>query len=108
MLHKENLLQHIVAWRKDLMESDLATYRLYLKNLHLANIPIFEGFEEGTFNIEQAVVLRPDMIIINIKSSRASEEAKYHEKLLVVAILIVYVDFRHDLIIEHKNYISDF
>ncbi|WP_234813477.1 ABC transporter substrate-binding protein [Candidatus Williamhamiltonella defendens] len=96
MLNKENPLQHIVAWRKDLMESDPATYRLYLKKYpHLANIPIFGGFEEGTFNIEQAVVLRPDVIIMNIESQRATEEAKYHEKLSALGIPIVYVDFRY-------------
>ncbi|WP_268904010.1 hypothetical protein [Candidatus Williamhamiltonella defendens] len=43
-------------------------------------------------------MISPDLIIINIKSSQAAEEAKYHEKLLVLGILIVYVDFRHYLV----------
>ncbi|RXM22206.1 ABC transporter substrate-binding protein, partial [Citrobacter sp. AAK_AS5] len=49
---------------------------------------------DGTFDIEQAVTLKPDVIIMNIDAKTATEEAGYIEKLGKVGNPLVYVDFR--------------
>ncbi|MDK7225627.1 ABC transporter substrate-binding protein, partial [Proteus mirabilis] len=48
MFDKENPAQRIVAWRKDLIQSDPATWQQYRQQFpQLAKIPTFGGSEQG-------------------------------------------------------------
>ncbi|CAE6738256.1 ABC transporter substrate-binding protein [Paraburkholderia haematera] len=95
-LDTDNPLQRIVGWRKDLIQSDPDTWSAYLRKFPaIADIPTFGGFEDGTFDIEQAIALKPDVILMNIEAQRATEDARYTEKLAALGIPVVYVDFRH-------------
>jgi len=95
-LDTENPIQRVVGWRKDLIQSDPDTYSAYLRKFPgIAGIPTFGGFEDGTFDIEQAIALKPDVILMNIEAQRATEDAGYVEKLNALGIPVVYVDFRH-------------
>ncbi len=94
-LDKENPFQHVVGWRDDLAKADPETYTAYLaKYPEVAKLPTFGGMKDGTFDIEQAVSLKPDVILMNIDAKTATEEAGYIEKLAKVGIPLVYVDFR--------------
>ncbi|CVI64456.1 MULTISPECIES: ABC transporter substrate-binding protein [Agrobacterium] len=94
-LDKENPFQHVVGWRDDLAKADPETYAAYLaKYPEIAKLPTFGGMKDGTFDIEQAVALKPDVILMNIDAKTATEEAGYIEKLAKVGIPLVYVDFR--------------
>ncbi|WCA61864.1 ABC transporter substrate-binding protein [Agrobacterium tumefaciens] len=94
-LDKENPFQHVVGWRDDLAKADPETYAAYLaKYPEIAKLPTFGGMKDGTFDIEQAVALKPDVILMNIDAKTATEEAGYIEKLAKVDIPLVYVDFR--------------
>ena len=94
-LDKENPFQHVVGWRDDLAKADPETYAAYLgKYPEVAKLPTFGGMKDGTFDIEQAVSLKPDVILMNIDAKTATEEAGYIEKLAKVGIPLVYVDFR--------------
>jgi iron complex transport system substrate-binding protein len=94
-LDKENPFEHVVGWRDDLPKADPETYAAYLaKYPEVAKLPTFGGMKDGTFNIEQAVALKPDVILMNIDAKTATEEAGYIEKLAKVGIPLVYVDFR--------------
>lgn len=96
-LDTQNPLQRIVGWRKDLIQSDPDTYNAYLRAFpEIARIPTFGGFEDGTFDIEQAISQRPDVIILNVEAQRATEDARYIEKLNALGIPVVYVDFRNN------------
>ncbi|NVZ50872.1 ABC transporter substrate-binding protein [Pseudomonas sp. B6002] len=95
-LDTQNPIERIVGWRKDLIQSDPDTYGAYLRKFPaIANIPTFGGFEDGTFDIEQAIAQRPDVIILNIEAQHATEDARYIEKLDALGIPVVYVDFRN-------------
>ena len=95
-LDTDNPLKRIAGWRKDLIQSDPDTYRAYLRKFPgIADLPTFGGFEDGTFDIEQAISLKPDVIVMNIEAQRATEDARYIEKLAALDIPVVYVDFRH-------------
>ena len=95
-LDTENPIQRVVGWRKDLIQADPDTYSLYLRKFpKIAAIPTFGGFEEGTFDIEQAITQKPDVIFLNIEAQRATDDARYIEKLAAVGIPVVYIDFRH-------------
>ncbi|NWE49681.1 ABC transporter substrate-binding protein [Pseudomonas gingeri] len=96
-LDTENPIRRIVSWRKDLIQSDPDTYKAYLRKFpDIARIPTFGGFESGTFDIEQAIVQQPDVIILNIEARHATEDARYIEKLDALGIPVVYVDFRNN------------
>ena len=60
----------------------------------MEKLPTFGGMKDGTFDIEQAVALKPDVILMNVDAKTATEEAGYIEKLAKVGIPLVYVDFR--------------
>ncbi len=94
-LDKSNPFEHVVGWRDDLPKADPETYEAYLaKYPDIAKLPKFGGMKDGTFDIEQAVALKPDVILMNIDAKTATEEAGYIEKLGKVGIPLVYVDFR--------------
>ena len=94
-LDKENPFEHVVGWRDDLPKADPESYDAYLaKYPDIAKLPTFGGMKDGTFDIEQAVALKPDVILMNIDAKTATEEAGYIEKLGKVGIPLVYVDFR--------------
>ncbi|AEV62458.1 ABC transporter substrate-binding protein [Pseudomonas ogarae] len=96
-LDTQNPIERIVGWRKDLIQSDPDTYGAYLRTFpDIARIPTFGGFEDGTFDIEQAISQRPDVIILNIEAQHATEDARYIEKLDALGIPVVYVDFRNN------------
>ncbi len=94
-LDKKNPFEHVVGWRDDLPKADPESYAAYLaKYPDIAKLPTFGGMKDGTFDIEQAVALKPDVILMNIDAKTATEEAGYIEKLAKVGIPLVYVDFR--------------
>ncbi|MGN8273647.1 ABC transporter substrate-binding protein [Pseudomonas sp. SMN5] len=96
-LDTQNPIERIVGWRKDLIQSDPDTYGAYLRAFPaIARIPTFGGFEDGTFDIEQAISQHPDVIILNIEAQHATEDARYIEKLDALGIPVVYVDFRNN------------
>lgn len=95
VLETENPFARVVGWRDDLREADPDSYAAYRAAFPAIDaIPTFGGFKEGTFDIEQAVSLHPDVLILNLEAKAATEEAGYEEKLARVGIPIVYVDFR--------------
>ena len=72
-LDTHNPIERIVGWRKDLIQSDPDTYNAYLRKFPaIARIPTFGGFEDGTFDFEQAISQRPDVIILNIEAQHAT------------------------------------
>ncbi len=95
VLDGDNPFARVVGWRDDFLQASPESYALYAEKFpELADIPTFGGFKEGTFDIEQAVSLDPDVMIMNLESKAATDEAGYEEKLAKVGIPIVYVDFR--------------
>ncbi|RVI63078.1 ABC transporter substrate-binding protein, partial [Sinorhizobium meliloti] len=92
-LDKDEPFKRVVGWRDDLAKADPETYAAYLaKYPDIAKLPTFGGMKDGTFDIEQAVALKPDVMLMNIDAKTATEEAGYIEKLEKVGIPLVYVD----------------
>lgn len=94
-LDRQAPFEHVVGWRDDLPKADPESYDAYLRRYpEISKLPTFGGMKDGTFNIEQAVALKPDVILMNVDAKTATEEAGYIEKLAKVGIPLVYVDFR--------------
>jgi len=97
VLERESPFAHVVGWREDLLQADPETYALYAEKFpELKDLPTFGGFKDGTFDVEQAASLRPDLILMNLEAKAATEDAGYDDKLAELGIPIVYVDFRED------------
>ncbi|MEJ8475960.1 ABC transporter substrate-binding protein [Roseibium algae] len=94
-LDRNDPFKRVVGWRKDFSQADPDSYARYKEKFpKLLDIPTFGGFKDGTFDVEQAVALNPDVIIMNLEAKPATEDAGYDEKLAAVGIPLVYVDFR--------------
>jgi iron complex transport system substrate-binding protein len=94
-LDTDQPFKRVVVWRDDLQKADLDGYKDYLaKYPEIDKIPTFGGFKEGTFDVEQAVSLKPDAIILNVEAKTATDDAKLIEKLAKIDIPVVFVDFR--------------
>lgn len=94
-LDKDEPFRRVVAWRDDLAKADPNTYRQYGEIApNIGRLPTFGGMKEGSFDVEQAVALKPDVLFMNIEAKVASDEARLVEKLAGVGIPVVYVDFR--------------
>ncbi|WP_127556773.1 ABC transporter substrate-binding protein [Saccharospirillum alexandrii] len=97
VLEPENPFAHVVGWREDFSQADPDSYARYLERFpELDALPTFGGFKDGTFDVEQAAALTPDVILMNIEARAATEDAAYDDKLAQLNIPIVYVDFRED------------
>lgn len=94
-LDTEDPFRRVVGWRDDFQKADLDGYRDYLaKYPQMAKLPTFGGSKEGTFEIEQAIALKPDVMVMNVESKTATDDSQLIEKLAKVGIPVVFVDFR--------------
>jgi iron complex transport system substrate-binding protein len=89
-------LQRLVGWRPDLAQADPDTHAQYVAKFpKLAELPVFGRVEDGGFDIEQAIALQPDVVILNLDHQRAADDARLIDKLAAAGIAVVYIDFRH-------------
>ncbi|WP_136254874.1 ABC transporter substrate-binding protein [Onishia niordana] len=96
-LESDAPFEHVVGWRKDFSQADPDNYASYAAKFpEMEDIPTFGGFKDGTFDVEQAAALTPDVVLMNLEAKAATEDAAYDEKLDQLGIPIVYVDFRED------------
>lgn len=94
-LDREEPFARVVGWRDDLRKNDPDTYAAYRGRWPgIDRLPTFGGVKDGTFDPEQAIALRPDVIIMNLEARAATAEAGLEAKLAAVGISIVFVDFR--------------
>jgi iron complex transport system substrate-binding protein len=97
VLERDAPFERVVGWRQDLLQADPDTYAAYAAKFpEMKDLPTFGGFKDGTFDVEQAAALNPDLILMNLEAKAATEDAGYDDKLAQLGIPIVYVDFRED------------
>ncbi|WP_422666828.1 ABC transporter substrate-binding protein [Billgrantia gudaonensis] len=94
-LQPRDPFEHVVGWREDFPQADPDNYAAYAAKFpELKDIPTFGGFKDGTFDVEQAAALEPDVVLMNLEAKAATEDAAYDDKLAELGIPILYVDFR--------------
>lgn len=85
----------VVGWRDDFRKADLDGYGAYLRRYpQIERLPTFGGAKEGTFDVEQAIGLKPDVVVMNLESKPATDGQGLIEKLGAVGIPVVFIDFR--------------
>ncbi|MGF6230376.1 iron complex transport system substrate-binding protein [Inquilinus ginsengisoli] len=94
-LDTEAPFQRVVGWRDDLEKADRDGYEIYRRKYpFIADLPRFGGAKEGTFDVEQALTLHPDLVVMNLESKLATDEGGLIDKLAAVGIPVVFIDFR--------------
>jgi iron complex transport system substrate-binding protein len=94
-LDTEAPFQRVVGWRDDLEKADRDGYEIYREKYpFIADLPRFGGAKEGTFDVEQALTLHPDLVVMNLESKLATDEGGLIDKLAAVGIPVVFIDFR--------------
>ncbi|NMM44063.1 ABC transporter substrate-binding protein [Rhodospirillaceae bacterium KN72] len=97
VLERDDPFKRVVGWREDFSQADPDSYARYAAKFpELKEIPTFGGFKDGTFDVEQAAALKPDVVLMNIEAQTATEDSGYDDKLAALGIPIVYIDFRED------------
>ncbi|WP_187498119.1 ABC transporter substrate-binding protein [Erwinia aphidicola] len=87
--------KRVVGWRDDLPKADFDSYQVYAKKYpSITRLPTFGGAKDGTFNVEQALTLKPDLVLMNLESKAATDESQLTEKLDKLGIPVVFIDFR--------------
>lgn len=90
-----NAFNRIVGWNNDLEQYDPDAYEMYLRRFpQIAEIVNFGSPYQGDFNIEQAIALNADIVIMNLQNLFRAREAGMMEKLEKAGIQTVFVDFR--------------
>lgn len=95
-LDRDNPFARIIGWGDDLEKADPDSYRTYVERYpQAAALPKFGSAAAGSFDIEKAISLQPDVLLLNYEAERASAEMQLVEKLASVGVAVLYVDFRH-------------
>lgn len=87
----------IVGWRDDFLTKDPDSYDAYVERFpKIADLPRFGYVPNGSFSLESAIALKPDVLTLNIEAQTAAHESGLEEKAAAAGIQVVYVDFRVD------------
>lgn len=94
MLNKENPTERIVGWPSDLEQNDPGTLHVYEEKFpEVSRIPKTGELYDGSFSVEQALQLRPDVFVVSASDFPAARDAGTIDKLAEVGIPTVAVDF---------------
>ncbi|MBU3062513.1 ABC transporter substrate-binding protein [Nocardia sp. NEAU-G5] len=94
LLDKQNPVRRIVGWPKDLLDNDPGTYQTYLRQFpQLAGIPTIGELYDGSFSVEQAIALRPDVFVASASAFKTAQDAGVIDRLGKVGIPTVFIDY---------------
>ncbi len=94
MLDKQNPVARIVGWPKDLQQNDPGTYQTYQRQFpQLADIPTIGDLYDGSFSVEQAIKLRPDVFVASASAFKTAQDAGVIDRLAKVGIPTVFLDY---------------
>lgn len=85
----------VVGWRDDLITSDPDTWRQYRAlDPAAARLPHFSGMRDGVFDVERAIALAADLILLNVEA-KAAADARTIALLGGLGIAVAFIDFRN-------------
>jgi iron complex transport system substrate-binding protein len=94
-LDTDNPFKRVVGWGDDLRTADYDSYVKYQEKFpSLTEIPIMGSPQSGTFSVEKAVDLQPDLVVFSLDSYPPARDAGLIETLAKVGIPSVVIDFR--------------
>lgn len=95
-LDRDDPFGRIVGWGEDFEKSDPDTHAAYVTRFpRAAALPRFGSPNSGAFDIEKAISLQPDLVVLGAETQRPAGEIRLVERLAAAGIPVIYVDFRH-------------
>lgn len=95
LLRPDEPFANIVGWGDNFRSADLGGYLTYRRRFpDIDRIPTFRGSNVGAIDIELAISLEPDVVILNLSSRPAAESSGLMSRLGKAGIPVVFVDFR--------------
>ncbi len=90
-----NMFKYIVGTKNDLRLYDPDAYRKYMQKFpKLGKIPEFGSPYKGDFDLEKAIALNTDLVIMNLGNLFKAQESGALDKLAKAGIPVVFIDFR--------------
>jgi iron complex transport system substrate-binding protein len=84
----------IVGWPDDLKQNDPDTWNAYLAKFPaMGAIPITGQLYDGSFSVERAVSLRPDVFVVSAANFGAAQDAGTIDRLASLGVPTVVVDY---------------
>jgi iron complex transport system substrate-binding protein len=94
-LDSDDPFKRVVGWGDDLRTADYDSYVKYQEKFpNLTQIPVFGSPQSGTFSVEKAVELQPDVVIFSLDSYAPARDSGLIDTLEKVNIPSVIIDFR--------------
>lgn len=95
LLRPDEPFARIVGWGDNFRSADLGGYLAYRQRFPaIDRIPTFRGSNVGAIDIELAISLAPDVVVLNLSSRPAAESSGLMARLEQAGIPVVFVDFR--------------
>ena len=95
LLRPDDPFTPIVGWGDNFRSADLGGYLAYRQRFPtIDRIPTFRGSNVGAIDIELAISLEPDVVVLNLSSRAAAESSGLVARLARAGVPLVYVDFR--------------
>ena len=94
-LDSDDPFKRVVGWGDDLRTADYDSYLKYQEKFpNLTEIPVFGSPQSGTFSVEKAVELQPDVVIFSLDSYAPARDSGLIDTLATADIPSVIIDFR--------------
>lgn len=95
LLRPEDPFSGVVAWGDNFRAADLDGYHAYRQRFpDIDQIPRFSGKTVDSIGGEQAIALRPDVVVLNLSSRSSATNSGLLALLERAAIPVLFVDFR--------------
>lgn len=95
LLEKDDPLKWIVGWPNDLRTADLDTYNKYKERFsRLTEIPELGTIASGGFSAEQAIQLKPDVLLLTVDTYGPARDSGLVDALAKAGVPSVVLDFR--------------
>ncbi len=90
-----NLFSHIIGWLDELEKYDPDTYEIYVKKFpEITTIPNIGNISKGGLSVENTIALKPDIVLMKVRSLSSAREMKVIEKFNKANIKTVFINFR--------------
>jgi iron complex transport system substrate-binding protein len=94
-LDTDDPFKRVVAWGDDLRTADYDSYVKYQEKFPaMTEIPVMGSPQSGTFSVEKAVSLQPDLVLFSLDSYAPARDSGLIDTLAGVGIPSVIIDFR--------------
>lgn len=95
LLRPDDPFTPIVGWGDNFRSADLGGYEAYRRRFPaIDRIPTFRGSNVGAIDIELAISLEPDVVVLNLSSRAAAESSGLVARLARAGVPLAFVDFR--------------